>query len=166
MEIDLNFSKICIQCGMCCDGTLFTKAKVKNCEDELLAKSLGLTIFSISDNKTFFELPCHLFNKCCTIYDKPRPNTCSKFMCEPLQKVLTNEITFNDAEQQILLALETRRQAMETASLTPEFKGYTLRQLLAEITPKPSAEILQYKQLFLKLVSLRVVLSKLTKKKL
>lgn len=164
MEIDLNFSKICVQCGMCCDGTLFSMATIKNNEDELLAKTLGLTTFSNSDNKTFFELPCLLFNKCCTIYDKPRPNTCSKFICEPLQKVLTNEISLNDAEQQILLALETRRQVIETASLIPEYNNYTVQQLLAEITPKPSPKIFQHKHLFLKLVSLRVILSKLKKK--
>jgi hypothetical protein len=166
MEIDLHFSKICVQCGMCCDGTLFPQAKVKNSDDELLAKSLGLTTFSTSNNKTFFELPCSLFNKCCTIYDKPRPNTCSKFMCEPLQKVLSSEISFKDAEQQILLALKNRRQVTATASLIPEFKSYTLQQLLAEITPAPSPEILQHKHLLLKLVSLRVVLSKLIKNKL
>lgn len=165
MEIDLNFSKICIQCGMCCDGTLFTKAKVKNSEDELLAKSLGLTTFSTSNSKIYFEQPCQLFNKTCTIYDKPRPNCCSKFICEPLQMVLSNEITFDDAEQQILLALETRRQVMETANLIPEFKSYTVQQLLLEIVPQPSPKILQHKHLFLKLVSLRVVLNNLIKKK-
>lgn len=165
MEIDLSFSKICMQCGMCCDGTLFTKANVKNREDELLAKSLGLTTFSTSDSKIYFEQPCQLFNKTCTIYDKPRPNCCSKFICEPLQKVRTNEITFNDAENQILLALETRRQVMEIASFITDYKNHTLQQLFTEITPKPSAEILQHKQLFLKIVSLRVLLNKLKLKK-
>jgi hypothetical protein len=165
MEIDLNFSKICMQCGMCCDGTLFTKAKIKNSEDELLAKSLGLTTFSTSDSKIFFKQPCQLFNKTCTIYDKPRPNVCSKFICEPLKKLRTNEITFNDAETQLLFALETRRQVMETASFITDYKNHTLQQLFTEITPKPSAEILQHKLLFLKIVSLRVLLNKLIQKK-
>jgi hypothetical protein len=165
MEIDLSFSKICMQCGMCCDGTLFTKANIKNREDELLAKSLGLPTFSTSDSKIFFEQPCQLFNKTCTVYDKPRPNCCSKFICEPLQKVGTNEITFNDAENQILLALETRKQVMEMASFITDYKNHTLQQLLTEITPKPSGEILQHKQLFRKIVSLRVLLNKLIQKK-
>ena len=165
MEIDLNFSKICIQCGLCCDGTLFTKAKIKNSEDELLAKSLGLTIFSNSDSQIFFEQPCQLFNKTCTIYDKPRPNCCSKFICQPLQKVRTNDIIFIDAENQILLALEIRRQVMETASLIPYFNKHSVQQLLAEITPKPSSNILQHKPLFLQIVSLRVLLNKLIQKK-
>ena len=108
MEIDLSFSKICMQCGMCCDGTLFTKANIKNREDELLAKSLGLPTFSTSDSKIFFEQPCQLFNKTCTIYDKPRPNCCSKFICEPLQKVRTNEITFKTNHTQQLVVLETQ----------------------------------------------------------
>ena len=165
MENDLNFSKICIQCGLCCDGTLFTKAKIKNSEDELLAKSLGLTIFSNSDSQIFFEQPCQLFNKTCTIYDKPRPNCCSKFICQPLQKVRTNDITFIDAENQILLALEIRRQVMETASLIPDYNKHSVQQLLAEITPKPSSKILQHKPLFLQIVSLRVLLNKLIQKK-
>jgi len=166
MEINLSFSEICIPCGMCCDGTLFKKATIKNSEDELIAKSLGLTTISNSDGKIFFEQPCQLFNKTCTIYDKPRPNCCSKFICKPLQKIGTNDITFIDAKNQILFVLETKRQVMETASLIPDYNKHTLQQLLAEITPKPSSNILQHKQLFLEIVSLRVLLNELIQKKL
>ena len=164
MEIDLNFSKICVQCGMCCDGTLFTKARIKNSEDELLAKSLGLNIFSTSDSKIFFEQPCQLFNKTCTSYEN-RPHVCSKFICDPLQKVRANDITFDDAENQILLTLKIRGQLMEAASLIPDYNNHSVQQLLAEITPKPSSKILQHKPLLLQIVSLRVLLSKLIQKK-
>ena len=150
---------------MCCDGTLFKKANIKNSEDELLAKSLGLTTISNSDGKIFFEQPCQLFNQTCTIYDKPRPNCCSKFICKPLQKVRTNDITFIDAKNQILFVLETKRQVMETASLIPDYNNHSVHQLLAELTPKPSSKILQHKQLLLKIVSLRVLLNKLIQKK-
>jgi len=61
--------------------------------------------------------------------------------------------------------LETRRQVMEIASFITDYKNHTLQQLFTEITPKPSAEILQHKQLFLKIVSLRILLNKLIQKK-
>lgn len=165
MEKDLNFSEICVKCGMCCDGTLFLKAIVKDIEDEQLAKSIGLATFTSPNNNISFELPCRLFNKTCTIYDKSRPHICSVFFCEPLKKVLTNEITFNDAQQQVSLALETRKQVLELAEQIPEFKHFTIQQLLNEVKPKPSPEILKFKPIFLKLVSLRVILSKFVNNK-
>jgi hypothetical protein len=74
-------------------------------------------------------------------------------------------ITFDDAENQILLTLKIRGQLMEAASLIPDYNNHSVQQLLAEITPKPSSKILQHKPLLLQIVSLRVLLSKLIQKK-
>ena len=50
-----QLSDICTQCGMCCDGTLFNHAKVKNEDDRKLADSLGLTTQSTPEGKLYFH---------------------------------------------------------------------------------------------------------------
>ena len=159
-----SLSEICVKCGMCCDGTLFNRAKIKDAEDERLAKSLGFTTFSDADDKFSFQLPCHLFKGCCTVYDQVRPNICGSFFCEPLKKAQKDEITFEKAEKLIDTILELRNEIMEIASTTADFKSYNIQQLYAEIDPTPSEKMKQYGKLLIKLITIRVAMSGLQKK--
>ena len=158
-----KLSEICVKCGMCCDGTLFNRATIKNTEDERLAKSFGLTTFSDADGKLNFQLPCHLFKGCCTVYDQARPNICGSFFCEPLKKAQKDEITFEKAEKLIDATVKLRNEIIEIASTITEFKGYDIRQLYAELDPKPSEAMKKHGKLLIKMIAIRVAMSSFQK---
>ena len=159
-----SLSEICVKCGMCCDGTLFNRATIKNADDEGLAKSFGLTTFSDADGKLNFQLPCHLFKGCCTVYDQVRPNICGSFFCEPLKKAQKDEITFEKAEKLIDATVKLRNEIMEMASTITEFEGYNIQQLYAEIDPKPSEAMKKNGKLLIKMIASRVAMSGFQKK--
>jgi hypothetical protein len=92
-----NGSNLCLECALCCDGSLFLKAQLRPHEPQH-AYILGLTIFE-KDEQPGFHLPCHLLNgKACSIYEKnERPHVCGSFRCELLKRYLTGEVDLDSA---------------------------------------------------------------------
>jgi hypothetical protein len=92
-----NGSNLCLECALCCDGSLFLKAQLRPHEPEH-AYTLGLTVFE-KDEQPGFHLPCHLLNgKACSIYEKnERPHVCGSFRCELLKRYLTGEVDLDSA---------------------------------------------------------------------
>lgn len=88
--------EICINCGFCCDGTLFNHAITED-------KSHPLIDIEIRDgDKNRFKLPCHLFkNGCCSIYDQPRPNICGDFKCKQLHLLNRNRVSEEEVQSKI-----------------------------------------------------------------
>jgi len=76
-------SDLCLACGLCCDGSLFERARLHPGEEEL-ALSLSLTVLDAGSNNPGFRLPCPLFSDCCTIYNQQRPKICNAFRCKQL----------------------------------------------------------------------------------
>ncbi len=74
---------ICVGCGLCCDGTLFSHLGVID-ESDLgrpLA-ALGVKVIVEADPPVF-ELPCPAFDgHACTIYSLQRPRACGWFECD------------------------------------------------------------------------------------
>ncbi len=129
---DPRISDLCVSCGMCCDGTLFEKATVLNAGDKQLALNLDLTIIEKED-KTFFKLPCHLFHKCCTVYDKVRPNVCGTFFCVPLRNYEKGEIEFELAEKQVLKLLSLKKSIQENVKNFIEFESMPWPEFLIKL---------------------------------
>jgi uncharacterized protein len=95
MSTHPNGSSLCLSCGLCCDGSLFERARLQPGEESFAAE-LGLTVLSVSGQKPRFELPCHLFQGCCSIYDQTRPRVCGAFKCKLLIKYENGAITLAD----------------------------------------------------------------------
>ena len=153
-----NFSTICVQCGMCCDGTLFNRAKIKHKEDEQLAQSIGLTTFLDHKGQSFFRLPCHHFTGCCSIYQQGRPHICGAFLCEPLKSVQKGEMEFEKAEQKVQLAIKLRDEVRSISVGNPVFDNkdiYELDKLFATATPQ---FIKENSLVFMKIASLKILL--------
>lgn len=111
-----NGSDLCLECALCCDGSLFLKAQLRPHEPER-ARSLGLTVIE-SDNQPGFHLPCHLLNdKACSIYEKPeRPQVCGSFRCDLLKRYLNSEVDLDSA----LKTIQTTRTVLaEIQQLLP-----------------------------------------------
>ena len=105
---------ICVGCGMCCDGTLFSRAILKP-NDKF--DRLGELGFEVERNETeiWFHQPCHAFGDgCCTVYTE-RPLTCRGFRCELLIEHEDRGLAEADARRAIEQAT-TRRDRIRAAA--------------------------------------------------
>lgn len=159
-----SLSEMCVKCGMCCDGTLFNRAKIKDVEDEHLAQRLGLDVFSHTDGKSYFRQPCPLFTGCCSVY-QTKPHVCNTFYCEPLKKAQKGEMSFEKAEKLINITLQLRHEITEIAAQIEAFKGYTIQQLFRELDPVPSETMKKHGQLLIKTIAIKAALVSFAKKK-
>jgi hypothetical protein len=151
-EIATTISEICTSCGMCCDGTLFGKAKIKDSAEEINAKKSGLETIKGEQDKLYFKLPCAHFNGCCTIYDKDRPHVCGGYFCLPLKKVQKGTLSIGAAKEKIEQTLALRAELLAAAAEISIFKDYTISTLLEEIQPKPTNLIKEHRTLWLKMI--------------
>ena len=96
-------SSICVDCGMCCDGTLFAQAPLRP-EDH--APPAG--VHSAVDEPSYFRQPCAaLDHRACTIYHD-RPTVCRNYRCELLKAVESGSTTVEDARTIIATTIELR----------------------------------------------------------
>lgn len=95
-------SDLCVSCGLCCSGPMFTLCKLKPGEEGVVA-ALGL---SPGPHEGAFGLPCPLIkDKCCTIYDQ-RPQGCRSYRCEILLDVEAGRLEVERAREIIAEAVE------------------------------------------------------------
>lgn len=99
-----NGSQLCLECALCCDGSLFTKAHLRQ-EEQEAASSLKLRVHPNGEQFAFY-LPCHLLeNKACTIYEDPsRPHVCGGFKCKLLMRYLAGQVDLESALQTVQTA--------------------------------------------------------------
>lgn len=106
MKKSLNFdsvAKLCVNCGLCCNGVLFADVELRAGDDPGRLAGLGLTL-GMKGSQLAFAQPCTCFDgKLCGIY-ADRPKRCRTFECGLLKRVQNNEL---GAEA----ALKTIRQA-------------------------------------------------------
>ncbi|MFA9191050.1 YkgJ family cysteine cluster protein [Flavobacterium sp. FZUC8N2.13] len=162
INIEDQLSEICLKCGMCCDGTLFNKASIKDEADKKIAQNLTLETFTEADGKHFFKLACHHFDQCCSIYDKIRPKICGIYFCKPLKDVKQGKLHIIKAQEMIDKALEYRLEVLKLAYQIDIYKKHNIRQLSDEILPHPTEEMKKNRELWLKLIGFIGVLSKIT----
>jgi uncharacterized protein len=100
-----NASDLCCSCGLCCDGTLFSKVRLAPTDVVAPLESAGLQILPGPD----FAQPCvALGGDCrCRVYND-RPSQCRQFECRLLQAVARRDRSL--AEAAALIAA-TRAQA-------------------------------------------------------
>lgn len=130
----------CTACGMCCDGTLYARAKVAAGEEaRITARGLELTSF---EDKTYFRLPC-AYVSCgrCTIYED-RFSVCRTFECALLRRFKAGEVSMAEALRLVAIAKDLRAAVVAT---DPDAHDYRQRQetwdaLSREITPLEGEE--------------------------
>jgi Fe-S-cluster containining protein len=118
--------KICLTCGLCCNGVIFADVQLQRGDDAAKLESLGLRLLnmkkrvgisaakSIAQKNCKFSQPCAAFDGChCRIYEN-RPKYCRAFECALLKKVNVGTISPADALQIIEKA---RRRAEKVRQL-------------------------------------------------
>ena len=103
---------LCLSCGLCCDGTLYTHAPVGAAEPVEAFRAVGVRITPDRDGKGRYEipLPCLRFeNGRCRTYGC-RPAICSSYRCRPLRRVEAGKMALHEAQGIVQLARERRRR--------------------------------------------------------
>ncbi len=121
--------KICLTCGLCCNGVIFADVQLQRGDDAAKLETLGLPLTNLQKrkiaqtagstlknaaHKTKFPQPCLAFDGChCRIY-ADRPKQCRAFECALLKSVNGGEVKPADALQTIEKA---RRRAEKVRQL-------------------------------------------------
>jgi hypothetical protein len=117
--------KLCVECGFCCDRTLFDVARVY--DDEKLWGVFEERETEVKGQR-YFKLPCPHFDTKCTIYDQNKPRICSSFRCKLLKDVEANEVTSGEALQ-IIEQVKTQRDDLMNSWLGHGFEKSTFREV-------------------------------------
>lgn len=92
----MSAQELCLSCGLCCDGTLFTHVPVGTEPPEQLAAA-GLPVEMKEGAGPQFLQPCPAWQGgCCQVYDL-RPDTCRTFRCRLLKKCEQDAVAMSDA---------------------------------------------------------------------
>jgi hypothetical protein len=103
--------KLCLACGLCCDGTLFDNVQLGAGDDAQKLKALGLPV-AVTRGRTaitFFRQPCSALcaDRTCRVY-ADRPGQCRAFECGVFKDALAGRIAEAAA---LRLVNKTRRKA-------------------------------------------------------
>lgn len=124
---------VCVNCGMCCDGTLFLHAHLNPGERGHLPEKIEEKSYT-EEGKDYFRLPCLYFSEKCTIYDRKRADICSSFRCQLLKDMAGEKITLHDALRVVSETMVMREGVRdEYTRLSGEDSAPVFRQLLAEL---------------------------------
>lgn len=86
-------TRVCLACGLCCDGTVIGFVQVGREELPALRELLDV---ENANGEGFFLQPCKKFCDGCTIYPD-RPKQCAKYECGLLMSLEQKEIDFDTA---------------------------------------------------------------------
>lgn len=118
--------KLCLTCGLCCNGVIFADVQLQNGDDFETLKSLGLPLTKLraatlktenaapSAMAKKFSQPCAAFDGCrCRIY-ADRPKYCGAFECALLKSVKAGE---EETAEAIRIIEKARRRAEKVRQL-------------------------------------------------
>lgn len=129
-------SKLCISCGLCCDGTLIGHVQLADAE---IARVKTVMEIEDENGNGFFMQPCKKYCDGCTIYEQ-RPSQCGIYKCELLNSFEEKELTFVSADE---LIVEVKKQR-NTIAKKIDILGIELK------SPSFNFKIVELKKLLLK----------------
>jgi hypothetical protein len=107
-------SKLCPNCGLCCNGVLFADVELRAGDDANRLKKFGLKLEKKGRNKISFAQPCACFDgKLCGIY-ADRPKRCRTFECGLLKRVQVGGLK---ADAALNIISKTKLQAEKVRGL-------------------------------------------------
>ena len=108
---DADDSDPCVGCTLCCDGTLYGRARTSPAEVPRVLDH-GLEVFE-ADGSPYFPLPCRRQQDTrCAIY-ADRFDKCLSFKCALLRSYQRRETTLAQARSHIATTVALRRRVAE-----------------------------------------------------
>ncbi len=100
---------LCVECGLCCNGTLVDDIHLKSWDEADAMEDLGLELDEDTDGVPSMLTPCRaLKGTRCSVYEH-RPSTCRSFECRVLQEVRIKAIDEQEAMSLIRKAQSNRK---------------------------------------------------------
>jgi hypothetical protein len=127
---------LCLECGLCCDGTVFSYMTVQADEQEYV-ESLGLS--TIADGDRFLSpQPCPAFqDSCCSLYTVGRPMACGAYECGLLWGLRNEERSRDECVAVILLVRAVARELEDLMEIAPgSFHRRAVATYIAEHSPQ------------------------------
>ena len=88
-------SRLCLSCGLCCNGALFARVALTGDEARTLAERVE--VGRDSEGATVLRQPCRaLRDRRCTVY-ADRPQACRAYVCQLVQRFSKGEVDFDTA---------------------------------------------------------------------
>lgn len=130
---DRDEQKICVSCGICCDGTLFSHAVLRPGERGHLPEKIEQNSYSENEND-YFRLPCLYFAGKCTIYDRARADVCGSYRCRLLKDFSDKNVVLDDALETVRRAVDLRKEILkEYFNISGKRSYIHFRQILVEL---------------------------------
>ena len=107
--------KLCLTCGLCCQGVFHTTAAILNTRDIKVARDIPVKILGEDTDTPRFELPCPAFCGSCTQYSY-RPSLCREHQCKLLRHTLGAPTTIDTALGKV------REMKQHLATLLPQLQ--------------------------------------------
>lgn len=93
---DAQTLALCMQCGLCCDGTFYGSVVIASDEKERLGR-VDLHVVQQDDGSTTMAQPCSALRWClCSVY-ADRPASCAKYECSLRKKLSAGGCTLEEA---------------------------------------------------------------------
>lgn len=153
---------ICLDCGLCCDGTMFQDVALDE-QDRLRLEAVGV---SFAYGTASFPQPCWAAtSRGCSIYDS-RPLACRTERCLLLRRWEAGDVPYDEARALIVSTIALRDRVRPqiqryVGSEMPEDLGNLYRQVVDKLdrAPDPAAEKRDCAQLLLAVGALRQILA-------
>lgn len=102
--------KLCLSCGLCCNGVIFADVRLQRGDDSAKLRELGI----LKGHAKKFAQPCAMHDGCrCAIY-ADRPHYCRQFECLLLKSAQEGRVSESEALRIIKAA---RRKAARVQEL-------------------------------------------------
>jgi len=122
-------TELCLACGLCCTGHLFSWVRLKATELNPLEK-LGLKVIRNDPRQRGFVQPCPMWNGNCKIYDHPNyPRGCDSYKCKLLRELLDESLELDQALQ---VVKQAKAKIRSVEKLLPASKEISFREHVIE----------------------------------
>lgn len=131
---------LCVECGLCCDGSMFADAVISEDEAGRLAGRVAL-----SPARDHLLQPCIALGKGgCGVY-ADRPQTCRNYRCVVLGQLEEGRITLEDAREAIGELKARRARVAAAMGLADERAGLAeaRRRKRAKTLGEPEEDVLR-----------------------
>ncbi|WP_342377679.1 YkgJ family cysteine cluster protein [Myxococcus stipitatus] len=92
----MPLSTLCLRCGMCCDGTLFTHVSLQPDEASALRRH-GVPLLQREEGPPVLAQHCAaLDGRTCTVY-ADRPASCRRYHCQLFSALSEKEVSLDEA---------------------------------------------------------------------
>ena len=97
-------SDLCIECGLCCDGTLFDSVELYSVDDVEALSPLKPVFVQLPESVRVQQQCPALVERCCSVYES-RPGTCRSFECDVLRAHQRGDLSLAAAREVIARAV-------------------------------------------------------------